>query len=105
MIGNGMEMPFPLRREQRPSPTGVGKVTRHYVDIELITDEMADPSRAIRNRAIAQGLPVDMAQLGPWGVFGLSRTERLRFRSLVEKLPVGAPSSFRRTGQLALAVD
>jgi hypothetical protein len=46
-----------------------------------------------------------MAQLGPWGVFGLSRTERLRFRSLVEKLPVGAPLSLRRTGQLALAVD
>jgi hypothetical protein len=46
-----------------------------------------------------------MAQLGPWGVFGLPRTERLRFRSLVEKLPVGAPRSLRRTGQLALAVD
>jgi hypothetical protein len=46
-----------------------------------------------------------MAQLGPWGVFGLSRTERLRFRSLVEKLPAGAPLTLRRTGQLALAVD
>ena len=45
------------------------------------------------------------AQLGPWGVFGLPRHERLRFRSLVEKLPAGAPLSIRRTGQLALAAD
>ncbi len=46
-----------------------------------------------------------LAQLGPWGVFGLPRQERLRFRSLVEKLPAGAPLSLSRTGQLALAAD
>jgi hypothetical protein len=46
-----------------------------------------------------------MAQLGPWGVFGLSRDQRMRFRSLVEKLPAGAPLTLRRTGQLALAAD
>jgi len=44
-----------------------------------------------------------LAQLGPWGVFGLPRSERLRFRSLVEKLPRGAPLTWGHTGQLALA--
>lgn len=32
-----------------------------------------------------------LAQLGDWGVFNIPRSQRVRFRSLVEQLPLGAP--------------
>jgi hypothetical protein len=41
------------------------------------------------------------AQLGDWGAFSLPRSQRTRFRSLVEKLPVGAPMNWYATGTLA----
>ena len=41
------------------------------------------------------------AQLGDWGAFTLPRSQRIRFRSLVEQLPVGAPLDWYRAGSLA----
>jgi hypothetical protein len=41
------------------------------------------------------------AQLGDWGAFTLPRSQRIRFRSLVDQLPVGAPLDWYRAGSLA----
>lgn len=42
-----------------------------------------------------------LAQLGDWGAFTLPRSQRIRFRSLVDQLPVGAPMDWYKAGSLA----
>ena len=42
-----------------------------------------------------------LAQLGDWGAFAIPRSHRVRFRSLVDKLPLGAPLNWYRAGVMA----
>jgi hypothetical protein len=51
------------------------------------------------NRMI-QGERVE-AQLGDWGAFTIPRNHRLRFRSLVDQLPLGAPLDWYASRALA----
>jgi len=42
-----------------------------------------------------------LAQLGDWGAFTIPRSQRMRFRSLVDQLPLGAPLNWYKAGSLA----
>lgn len=60
-----MEIPFQPIVERKPNPYGVGMIARRAVDIQTITEEMADPSAAITKRLQdTQPLPVSPVQPG-----------------------------------------